>query len=458
MSSVRLIDTWRTTTFRLVLLYGAMFCVGIAVLLALIYFHTRDYVTQQTDQLLKAELHSFLVTPPRDLPAALSESLQRDPRRMDIFGLFAADGRQLAGNAAEMPTELPADGTPRSLATVGTTDAGHAEPRTIRALAITLSGGSRLLVGREERQTEEIRQVLFMALRDALLIIGIGTAAGVWLSIVRVRRIQDIQRASQEIINGDISVRLPLKGSRDELDILAGIINSMMDEIEQRMRDIKGASDNIAHNLRTPLTRLRALLNRFLQSHGQGENRHLIEQAVEESEALLTRFRALLRISEISGSLRREAFDHVDLKSILQGIQDIYAPLAEEKDISLSLIQPHDTVTVWGDQALLFEAIMNLVDNAIKFTAPGGRVEVKLVEEASGSRISVIDNGPGIDPADIHLVIQPFYRSNATRATPGSGVGLSVVNAIINLHKFRFDLSSDRHGTVASIFCPHRET
>ena len=452
MSSVRLIDTWRTTTFRLVLFYGAMFCAGITILLALIYFHTTAYIDQQIDQLLKAELQSCLVTPNNDLPGLLASNIQRDARHIEIFGLFSPDGRVLAGNASRMPPQLIADGTPHSVP-VGSGDSRGDRVRSIRALATKLPNGDSLLVGREERQTEEIRSVIFKALEDTILIIALGTLGGVWLSVVRVRRIQEIQKISQDIVNGDISIRLPIAGSNDELDMLSKIVNGMLDEIEQRMRDIKGASDSIAHNLRTPLTRLRAMLNRFLQSSEVTSAYPIIEQAVEETDGLLSRFRALLRISEISGSTRREAFDQVDLNVILQSIQDIYAPLAEEKKIALTFTVADAVAEVWGDRALLFEAIMNLVDNAIKFTPPEGHVDIRVTSDVSGPCLAISDDGPGIPSEDINLVMQPFYRSNLSQSVPGYGVGLSVVGAIVHLHNFHFELTSSPSGTSVYLRC-----
>lgn len=452
MSSVRLVDTWRTTTFRLVLFYGATFCAGITALLALIDFHTTNYIDQQIDQLLNAELQSCLVTPVKDLPELLTGNIRRDARHIEIFGLFATDGRVLAGNATRIPSRLIVDGRPHSIQ-VGAADISSRSTRSIRALATMLPNGDTLLVGREERQTEEIRHVIFKALEDAVLIIALGTLGGVWLSVVRIRRIQNIQKISQEIINGDISIRLPIAGRNDELDMLAQIVNKMLDEIEQRMRDIKGASDSIAHNLRTPLNRLRALLNRFLQSSEVTNSYPIIEQAVEETDALLSRFRALLRISEISGSTRREAFGQVDLNPILLSLQEIYAPLAEENNIALTFTLLDAATEVWGDRALLFEAIMNLVDNAIKFTPPGGHVDVRLIRDALGPCIAIVDDGPGIPIEDINLVMQPFYRSNASRSVPGSGVGLSIVGAIVNLHGFHFDLTSSPAGTSAILRC-----
>lgn len=451
MSSVRLTDTWRTTTFRLVLLYGSMFAAGVIAMLALIYYHTAHYIDQQIDQILEAELRSFRITPIGDLHALIAGEIERDARHIEIFGLFAPDGRILAGNIRQVPAVLPADGLPHSLK-VGPAVTGKRGSTAMRGLIAVLPGQHTLVLGREEQQIEEIRNIIFQALQGAVLVIVVGTLVGIRLSQAPIRRIREVQRVSQQIINGEIGLRLPVSSRDDELDMLASIVNRMLDEIEQRMLDIKGVSDSIAHNLRTPLTRLRAMLNRLLQStQGSGEHA-VVEQAIDEADHLLARFRALLRISEISGSMRRAAFEKVDLKAVLQNIQDVYAPVAEEKDVAFELILSREPAEVLGDGALLFEAVLNLVDNAIKFTPPGGYVQVRL---DPGPVIKIEDNGPGIPKEELNMVTQPFFRGEAGRNLPGSGVGLSIVGAIANLHGFHFGLTSGEGGTCASLRCVH---
>lgn len=451
MFSVRLADTWRTTTFRLVLLYGAMFIVGVVSLLSLIYYHTAKYIDQQIDQVIEAELHSFQVTSAKDLQSLIARAIERDVRHIDIYGLFSPDGVFLAGNIKVIPPALHIDEPPRSVK-VANGFSDRAGVISIRGVVSQISGQYLVVVGREERQIGEIRNIIINALACAAIVIAIGTIYGVWLSVVPVRRIREIQRISHKIVNGDIGLRLPVSNRNDELDMLAGIVNLMLDEIEQRMLDIKGASDSVAHNLRTPLTRLRATLNRLEDICQEGEERTCVGQAIDEVDHLLSRFRALLRISEISGSMRKAGFETVDLKSVLQKVQEVYAPLAEEKSIAFDLLLPPDPVEILGDSALLFEAILNLVDNAIKFTPPSGVVQILL---EPGPVVKVVDSGPGIRQEHIKRVMQPFYRGDTSRNVPGSGVGLSIVSAIANLHGFRFDLVSSPSGTQAFLYCIH---
>ncbi len=451
MSSVKLTDTWRTTTFRLVVLYGGIFAIGAGAMLALIYYHTARYIDHQIDLILEAELHSCQIVPSQGLPGLITEAMGRDVRHIEIFGLFAPDRSPLAGNLQRIPDNLPGDGIPHSIK-LAPSVIGKPGHIYMRGLLTTLPNQQILVLGREEQQIGEIRHIVVQALAGTVLIILLGTAVGIGLSAVPIRRIRHVQEVSQRITNGEIALRLPVSARNDELDMLAGIVNRMLDEIEQRMLDIKGASDSIAHNLRTPLTRLRSMLNRLLQlAHGDSEQ-HVAEQAIDEVDKLLARFRALLRISEISGSMRRAAFEKVDLKSVLQNIEEVYGPLAEEKEITLIVDLPEGPVEVLGDGALLFEAILNIVDNAVKFASTGGHVWVRL---APGPLVEVEDDGPGIAPEELPMIRQPFFRGEAGRNLPGSGVGLSIVGAIANLHGFHFNLASAGGKTCASLHCVH---
>ena len=450
MSSVKLSDSWRTTTFRLVLLYGFAFGLSVIALVTLIYFHTARYINQQIDQVLQAESHSCHVIPSSEVPRFIASTLKLDVRKIEIFGLFSPQGEYLSGNARHLPGGMVWDGRPRSIR-VDQRVIGKSGETSIRALVTILPDQNILLVGREERQIGEIRNIILEALAGAAGIIVLVTLVGVRLSLVPIRRIREVQAISQAVRDGEIGHRFPVSQRNDELDMLARIVNEMLDDTEHRMRDIKGTSDSIAHNLRTPLTRLRALLNRLTHlTEGTGANTVAI-QATEEVDQLLSRFRALLRVSEISGSMRQEAFGEVDLASVLKNIHDAYSPVAEERDIELTLELPSISVgKVLGDASLLFEALLNLVDNAIKFAPDGGRVHLSL---GAGPVVSVEDNGPGISPDEIHLITQPFYRGGAGRSVPGSGVGLSIVAAIASLHGFDFELTSEPGKTKSALYC-----
>ena len=452
MSLVRLSDTWRTTTFRLVLLYGTMFAVGVVSLLALIYFDTENFIDQQTAHILKAELRNYLSTPVKDIPESFAADISRDSRQIEIYGLFSPHGNILAGNASQFPADMPMDGVPR-LIQARSSGRWISASTDVWGVAAKLPDQNILFLGRRQIQLDEIRHVILKALAGAAFVILIGTALGVGLSIRPIRRIRAVQDVSQKIIQGDIGLRLPIAGSNDELDLLAQIVNKMLDEIAQRMNDIKGAADSVAHDLRTPLTHLRTKLSRLLNLSHTLVVRQVVEQAIEETDILLFRFRALLRISEISGSMRKAMFQEVALKPILESIQDVYLPLAEEKNISLNFDLPDGIPAITGDSALLFEALMNLVDNAVKFAPQGeGFVLVRLSATEHDFRIEIENNGAGIPAGEMNMVLQPFYRSEVNRhQSGGHGVGLSIVSAIVKLHGFQLYLMSENGITRAII-------
>jgi signal transduction histidine kinase len=405
---------------------------------------------------LKANLRSYLTTPIQDLPKSFANDIHRDSRHIEIYGLFSPAHLILAGNASQLPTNLPIDGVPHFILSKPSSGSFDIPANSIWGVATRLPDQNILFLGRRQVQLDEIRHVIAKALGGAAFVILIGTALGIGLSIRPIQRIRAIQEVSEKIIQGDINLRLPTTGNKDELDLLAQIVNKMLDEIAQRMNDIKGAADSVAHDLRTPLTHLRAKLGRLLNTSNAPADRQIVEQAIEETDILLFRFRALLRIAEISGSMRRAMFQEIALKAILENIQEIYQPLAEEKNISLKFVLLDGIPAITGDGALLFEAIMNLVDNAIKFAPQDGHVYVRLSASEDIPRIEIENDGEGIQSQEINMVLQPFYRSEANRHhSGGHGVGLSIVSAILNLHGFQLKLSSENGLTRALILCRH---
>lgn len=453
MSSVRLADTWRTTTFRLTLIYGMMFAICVVALLCLIYWKTNRYISQQTDHILKLEIAAYSSASIEQLPQLIANDMKRDIRHINIYGLFSSTGTPLVGNLHRFPINLPVDDAPHGLdSLLEDMGAGHAQ--RVRMLARVLPNHNILVIGRDETQIMEIRHILLVALAESAFVVLIVTISGFVLSIRPLRRIHEIQQVSDLIMHGDIHRRLPVGEYHDELDMLAQITNRMLDALERLMLDVKGASDSIAHDLRTPLTRLRALLYRTqTQIPDDSINHVMIEQAVAETDALLVRFRALMRISEISSLTRRSSFENLDLRPILRQAHELYAPLADDKNIYFSLSLSEHTAQIFGDGGLLFEAIVNLIDNAIKFTPPNGHIHLNLSVDDQGTRIDVIDSGIGIASKDIPVVTQPFYRSEQAHQIPGLGLGLSIVTAITRLHDFRLVLTSENHGTCATIEC-----
>jgi signal transduction histidine kinase len=441
---MRLSEVWRTSTFRLSLLYGLLFAVGTVALLAMVYLQSAVYLTHRVDRILDAEAGAEMRMP----PAALRQTIEDEQLingRTSLFALFSADGAHVTGNLRALPAGLAVDGGPIEIS------ATPEFPAAARLVAKRLTTGEVLVVGRDIDQLREIRRIIASALIwSGFLIIVAGLACGVALSLGPLRRLRQLQEASHAIAAGDLRQRMPSSGQGDELDMFAGTVNYMLGEVERLMGEVKTSSDTIAHDLRTPLTRARAQLHRLEQSPKVAPGD--IAQVTAELDEVLERFIAILRISELETRARSAGFATIDLAVILEQAGELYLPLAEEADVQLS-VTCAPGVSVEADPKLMFEAISNLVDNAIKFTAAGGRVRLQLDTAAGHPRIIVQDNGPGVPASERTAVLQRFYRSERDQLTPGSGLGLSIVAAIVRLHRFRLELQDSEPGLRAIIDC-----
>jgi signal transduction histidine kinase len=445
---MRIADLTRTSRFRLTLIHGALFVGALVALLGLVYWQAEGYLTRQVDQILLVEARAMARADAPSLPDRISRAIQNDPRHVDLYGLFSSDGVWITGNIERMPRGLPIDGRPRPLS------ARDGFPTDSRALGERLPWGEILIVGRDVTQLAAFRSIIARALwwSGALVIVCV-LAGAVVLSIQPLRRIRAVQEASAAITGGDLTVRLPTAGRGDELDMLAGIVNAMMDEIQLLIADARSVGDSIAHDLRTPLTRLRLILHRVREESALTDgHRAALDDALAEADALLGRFAAVLRISEIESRKRRAGFASVDLGGILEQVRSMYEPVAEEAGVSL-IVAAGAGANVGADADLLVEALGNLVDNAIKFTPAGGRVLLRLARSGEGVSIEVIDNGPGIDAEERGLVLQRFYRGRGGRQAPGSGLGLSIVAAIARLHGFTLTLADAAPGLRVSLSC-----
>jgi signal transduction histidine kinase len=244
-----------------------------------------------------------------------------------------------------------------------------------------------------------------------------------------------VTSATQRIVGGDLSQRLPVHGRTGDLDRLIRVINGMLEEIERLMAEVKGVCDSIAHDLRTPLTRLLAGLERARRrACCRKDYEAAIEDAIVETKALLRTFAAMLRISEVESGARRAGFRSVDLSRVVTDVGEFYEPLADEKGVRLIWRPDGPGAVMPGDPSLLFEAVGNLVDNAIKFTPAGGSVEVRALDGLGRIGVEVSDTGPGIPSEERDAVSRRFYRVEESRHTPGTGLGLALVSAIARLH------------------------
>ena len=438
----------RLPMFRLALLYSVLFAFSTLLLFAFIYWQTAVVETQRVDGQLLHDAQFLASLAPPDLKDTIDNRLMPDFRRVAHAGLFAPDGARLAGNLPIVPDRLKFNGA------IHRVDVPE-EHLTIRAIGLSLPDGTRLVIGRNVDSLDNLQTVVIHALELGVMpAILLALAAGGLASQRTRKQLQKVHETAERIMKGDLRERLPTHGGGDDLDRLASSVNHMLDEIARLMDDMKSVGDNIAHDLRTPLTRVRARLERARESaQTQAEWREMVDRAVAGLDQALRLITALLRIGEIEGGRRRAAFESVTLHQIAAEIAELYEPFAEEKEVAFGLTLA-EVRPIAGDRDLLSELISNLVDNALKFTPPGGRVTLTLAEDVNGLRLAVADTGPGIPPELREAVFQRFFRSDASRSVEGYGLGLSLVDAIAKLHGFQLDIGDNHPGCVITLWCP----
>ena len=432
MFSVRLSDLRRTTSFRLALLFLALFGAASLTLFGFLYWQTAGYLKSGTDEWLAREIRSLVEASPAQLIEHLQEHAAHDPGANRPFALFDAAGNKVEGNLANLPTSsLPSDHPFEFSLNRG----GEAVP--FRGLARRLPSGDIVLVSQNVWEMHEFRELLLGAMAwGGLLVLIMGLAGAAAIGAGSVRRIDEVTGAIERIVKGNLAGRLPTRGTAGDLDRLVEVVNGMLDDIERLMHEVKGVSDAVAHDLRTPLTRLLAGLERAgRRAASVDEYAAAVDEAISETKAVLSTFGAMLRISEVEDGARRAGFKTLDLAAIAADVTEFYQPLAEAKGVSFSLKdESSGSARIAGDPSLLFEAIGNLVDNAIKFTPSGGRVTVRVFCENERLGIIVADTGPGIPAEEREAVLRRFYRAERSRHTSGSGLGLSLVAAVARLH------------------------
>lgn len=439
----------RTTTARLTVLYGLIFAVGILTLLGVVYWQAALNLNRRIDRIIKARAEVFMQSTPDDLPARIRQGLAIDGADINVYALFSRDGAPIVGNLKRMPDQLKPDGGSIDM------DPTPDFPTEARLIARRLPWGEILVVGRDVSQLAEMRAIMLQALAwSGVVIILTGLVLGAALSLSPLRRVRELQGTSREIAAGDFSQRMPMSSRHDELDMFAATVNHMIEEVERLMAEVNTATETIAHDLRTPLTRARARLYRLQQALGESDPRTEDALAViDELDTVLGRFSAILRISELEARRRRAGFVTTDPGELVRQAVELYGPVAEAREVTLDAAS-EPAGAIEADPRLLFEALSNLVDNAIKFTPPGGRV---LVKAQAGPKLVVQDNGPGVPDGEQAAVLQRFYRGERDRLTPGSGLGLSIVSAIVRLHGFVLRLEDAHPGLRAVIDCAPAE-
>jgi signal transduction histidine kinase len=445
----------RSNTFRWALAVAGVFAVFVIVLFGFIYWQADQYLIARSDKMIGVQLNFIAGLSGERRLDAINDHLKQDSRGVQYVGLFGADGRKIAGNLERVPPGLQINDSVRSTSVERTLPAGR-EKHVIRAIARQMPNGDALVIGREVDETREISHVVAQALALGLLpALCLCLLAGAWLSMRAQKRVEEVNQRVQRIIAGDLRERLPHRDGNEPFSRLTAIVNGMLDEMEAMIHALAGVGNDIAHDLRTPLTRARLTLERGRTNATTLEQLQMVvDKAIANIDQSLAIITALLRLAEIENSQRSAAFGTVSLHEMLREICDVYEPIAENKSIDLRA-GVHQQLSVRGDRDLLFEAVANLVDNAIKFTPEGGRVDIELIRGDNETIVRVSDTGPGINDQEREAVLRRFYRSDKIRSTPGVGLGLNLVAAIVKLHGFRLAIHSGPGGRL-EVICPVR--
>ncbi len=437
----------RSSPLRLAIAYVALFGSSALVLVAFFYWSTAGFMLRQADEATEAEIaglaERYRIAGIAGLSSLIEERLARQPSGSSLYLVTDSNFKPLVGNLSGWPqAAADEDGWLNFRLNPREGDPVH----WARAKSFRLRGGFHLLAGRDMYELQSIRSMIIRNIVWGLVLtMVLALVGGVLVARGRIRRIAEINEAIGQVVAGDLTRRIPADTADDDIEQLVENLNRMLGELETLVDGVRRVSDNIAHDLRTPLARLKNRLELLRQGEGDDERRLIAEQAVEEADGLLSTFNALLRIARIEAGKRRQGFQSVDLSALVVDVGELYGPLFDEAGISLAIERP-DSVTIHGDRDLLFQALANLVDNALKYVPIGSRVVISVVSAGAGVRLTVEDDGPGIPETERERVLERFYRLDASRSTPGAGLGLSLVVAVADLHQADLTLEDNAPG------------
>ncbi|HSD92336.1 MAG TPA: HAMP domain-containing sensor histidine kinase [Methyloceanibacter sp.] len=454
---------FRTTTFRLSLTYLALFSAAAIVAIAYIYWNTTVLLSQQLSQTIDAELKGLA----EQYRAGGLERLVRTVAERSgtpgnsLYLVADKEGRRLAGNLSAVTPDLwnslgPVEFVYRR------PGQGGIENRLAFANVFRLPSGYRLIVGRDIEDRRELARLVRRAMLWGLGVMALfGIGGGYWVSRKLLARIDTLAATTRTIMEGDLARRLPVTGSGDELDRLSDSLNLMLSRIEQLMAGLREVSDNIAHDLKTPLNRLRNRVEEALREpYGEPVYREALERTIEEADGLIKTFNALLSIARIEAGAGGESRENLDVSALLRDVAELYEPVAEERGLELRTTA-EAPVYIHADRQLVGQAIANLIDNAIKYGTAAAegqstKPEITVDARANGktAEIVVTDRGPGVPLADRERVLDRFVRLEASRSEPGSGLGLSLVAAVARLHGGSLRLEDNEPGLRVILALP----
>jgi signal transduction histidine kinase len=437
----------RTTSFRLTVRYALLFAASVALLGAAIYFEVARFATEQQDEVIEHEIEA-IERASRGLDASgiamlVMAHVAQPPAPAVRYRLFDAQGRVLAGT-------LPLD-RPRAKAFWFEGPRADKPRKTgrIRARGERLHDGLLLVVAQDGEVQEELEDLREVIARDfgygLAFTVLLAIAGGMVMSAGALRRVEAVNRTTREIVGSNLSRRLPVRGTGDELDRLSESVNGMLARIEAQVDAMRQVSADIAHDLRTPLTRLRIQIESALQLEDPARLREALNRLLGEVDGLLATFTALLRIAQLEAADRSAPHASFDLSEVLSTLAEVYQPTVDGKSQTLRTeIEPG--LAVAGDRDLLAQLFANLLDNASHHSPQGARIELAARRVGPNVEVIVADNGPGIPVEEHDKVFRRMYRLERSRTTPGSGLGLALVAAIAGMHKARITLADNRPG------------
>ena len=444
------------TPFRLFAIYVSLFCAAVAAVFIYVNIAMIGFLSHEAETSVQGD-YDFLLAHYRQqgLSSIVSAISERSSLSTDaLYLLTDSTGRMLAGNLTSVAADL--------WDTQGAAQFSYRKPgatqseRPALGIVARLPGDLHLIVARDIESQEALKRLLRRAfLLGYAFIILIGTAGAVIVSRRMLRRVDAATNTARAIMQGNLAERIPIAGRNDEFDRLSQSLNAMLDRIQDLMAGLKNVSDNIAHDLKTPLHRLRTRAERALQSSRSPEKLgEALGSVIEEADTLIQTFDALLSIARLEAGSRSESFGPLNICALIRDVADLYEPAAEERGLSLQLSCSGD-VMMAGEKHLIGQALANLLDNAIKYAAPGektgddaGQPGVTIGLEDKGDKVDIVisDRGPGIPPEDRERVLQRFVRLQPSRSIPGSGLGLSLVAAVTRLHDGAVALEDNEPG------------
>jgi signal transduction histidine kinase len=471
---------FRTTAFKLSLIYLTVFALFAAFLIGYFSWQTSRLITQQITETVDSEISGLTEVYTQGGIRRLLLLVDARSRRpgSNLYLVTTPAGEGLAGNVGTLePGVLERNDFTET--TYRRLDEAEDTAHRAYVRVVRLSGGFRLLVGRDLEERERLHDIILAATRWSIaVVVVLGLLGGFFVTRRVLKRIDAMSGTSRTIMEGDLSGRLPIAGTGDELDRLADSLNAMLERIEQLMHGLKEVSDNIAHDLKTPLTRLRNRAEEALRmAKTEGDYRAALDNVLEESDGLIRTFNALLMIARAESGEPGEDLTGFDAADIVHDVAELYEPLADERGITLK-VEAEAPAPVKGNRELISQALANLIDNAIKYAAPktaapalapvssepageapaladhAGVIMVSVSSEDAHVRLTVADNGPGIPQSDRARVLERFVRLEQSRSQPGAGLGLSLAAAVARLHRGELTLADNAPGLKAILTLP----